>query len=230
MVNFTSTGEPAAILQGRQIAALASAQHGVIARRQLLALGLGRGAIDWRLQCRRLESIHRGIYIVGGAQPNVRTRWLAAVLACGDGATLSHRSAAALWGLCADRGPTDVTSTHGRPGRRGIRLHRSVVPLPQLTVRSRIPVTTVARTLIDLAGRASVDELEAAWEEADRLSLLHIADVEQVPEGLPPRREILRLIGEARLAGSTSSPLEERFMKLCRAHGLPLPATNALLH
>jgi putative AbiEi antitoxin of type IV toxin-antitoxin system len=81
------------------IAQLAERQHGVVARRQLLDLGLGRGAISERLACKRLHRVHRGVYAVGHRVISQRGWWMAAVLASGPDAVLSHRSAAALWGI-----------------------------------------------------------------------------------------------------------------------------------
>lgn len=109
-----------------------------------MALGYGDGAIKARLQLGQLHRIHRGVYSVGHGHPTIRSQWLAAVLASGEGAVLSHRSAAALWGLMRPRwSPVDVTSQHGRSGRNGIVLHRSRVDAGERTVEARIPVTTV---------------------------------------------------------------------------------------
>src|SRR5260221_4085717 len=94
----------------RALAALATQQHGVVARRQLVELGLGRGAIDTRLRTRRFSSIHRGVYSVGHGRLTMRSTWLAAVLACGEGAVLSHRSAAALWGRRGREGAVRTSS------------------------------------------------------------------------------------------------------------------------
>src|SRR5688572_26177520 len=89
----TSDGTDAAM------AALAASQYGVVTWQQLAALGMPRGRVDWRLAAGRLHRLHPGVYAVGHRAPRRKARWLAAVLACGDGAVLSHRSAAALWRL-----------------------------------------------------------------------------------------------------------------------------------
>jgi very-short-patch-repair endonuclease len=214
-----------------ELAALAKRQHGVVTRSQLQALGLGRGAIDSRLGSGRLHAVHRGVYAVGHAYLNQRGIWLAAVLACGKGTLLSHQSAASLWRLIdsAPR-PVDVTSTHGRPGRKGIRLHRATVYPQEKSVRHGILVTSIARTLLDLAERTPA-RLPRAYEEADRLNLLYPRDLEQAcgrHEGRRGLAAIRRLMAEER-DGATRSPLEDLFVALCRRHRLPTPAVNAHL-
>jgi hypothetical protein len=137
------------------LVALAEKQHGVVARAQLRALGLGENAIQRRVRQGRLQRLHRGVYAVGHRVLRPEGRMLAAVLACGPRAVLSHCSAAALWALRpTDRAPVDVTTT-ARSGERvsGIDLHRARSLDPaDVTEHHGIPVTTVARTLVDLAG------------------------------------------------------------------------------
>lgn len=219
-------------LRERELAALAQRQHGVVGRDQLMALGLGDGAIKARLQLGQLHRIHRGVYSLGHGRLTVRSRWLAAVLASGDGAVLSYRSAAALWGLMRPRwSPVDVTSGHGRPGRDSIVLHRSPLHDDERTVEARIPVTSVARTLLDLAGVLDGDGLRRAFEEADRLKLLSMPELERVcaragrRKGIPALRH---LAAAAREPVKTRSPLEDRFAEFCREHlrDLPAPLTN----
>src|SRR4051794_6046357 len=108
-------------LQGSAMWALVRRQHGVVARRQLLAAGLSAKAIEHRLRTGRLRVVHRGVYVVGRPELTQHGRWMAAVLACGTGAVLSHASAAALWGIRRHRGgPTHVSisaeRTVSRPG------------------------------------------------------------------------------------------------------------------
>ncbi len=184
--------------------------------------------IDRRIQSRHLNVIHRGVYAVGHRRVNQRGHWLAAVLACGEGAVLSHLSAAALWGLASQRGPVDVTGS-GHPGRTGIGLHRAHIHPEERAVRDRIPVTSVARTLFDYAETVDFGRLEKAWEEADRLNLLQLAAVERVCErghGRHALRPTRRLLAEARAPYTKRSPLENRFAAFCRAHRIPPPATN----
>jgi very-short-patch-repair endonuclease len=221
--------EKLAIERGHALAGLAIRQHGVVSRKQLMETGLDRGAIDWRVQTGRLRVVYRGVYAIGCLSQ--KGQWMAAVLACGNEAVLSHGSAAALWGVVRPRGAVDVTSAHGRSGRRrrGIHLHRTELHPEDRTERLRIPVTSVARILFDYAEMVDERRLERAWEEADRLNLLRLGEVERVCErgvgrrSLPPIR---RLLAEARAVTRTRSPLEDRFASFCREHGIPSPATN----
>jgi very-short-patch-repair endonuclease len=162
----------------------------------------------------------------------MRGVWLAAVLASGEGALLSHRSAAALWGLMRPRwSPVDVTSCHGRAGRDGILLHRSRVEVDERAVEAGISVTSLPRTLLDLAEVVDGVRLKRAFEEADRLKLLRMPALEQVcaragkRKGLPTLRHLLNT---AREPVNGRSPLENRFAEFYREHlaDLPAPLTN----
>ena len=148
-------------------------QWGVVSRAQLLDLGLSPPAIaTWRRR-RRLQVIYRGVYAVGHAALRVEGRRLAAVLACGPGAVLSHMSAAAHWGLLrSDQTRIDVTAARGRHGAPGIRLHRSrSLDAQDTAYHQGLPITTVHRTLLDLAATARPSELERALAQAERLRL-----------------------------------------------------------
>jgi very-short-patch-repair endonuclease len=146
---------------------------------------------------------------------------------------LSHRSAAALWGLARRRSLLiDITAATGRQGvcrREGIFIHRGRIHPEDRTSRAGIPITTVARTLFDFAEVMSLKRLESAWEEADRLGLLELRAVEKVCErghGRRALRPIRRLLAEARAATTTRSPLEDDFATFCREHDLPTPSFN----
>jgi hypothetical protein len=216
------------------VARLANGQHGVVGRWQLLELGLGAWEIKRWVRSGRLTPLHREAFAFGHTALGRNGRWHAAVLACGEEAVLSHRSAAVLWGLAGDwRGGIDVTAPGGRqfrPGRLGIRLHRCHFHEPgERTHRAGIPVTSVARTLFDFAEAVDFERLEKAWEEADRLKLLRLGEVELVCErgyGRRAVRPVRRLIAEARAAATTRSPLEDRFLAFCRHYGIPAPNTN----
>lgn len=217
----------------REIVALAERQHGVIAQRQLLALGLSQRAIECRLENWRLRLVHREVYAIGHSILTQQGRWQAAVLAYGKGALLSHRSAAALWGLAKPWTPAiDVTALAGRQGirrRERIWIHRGRLHPEDRAVRTAIPVTTVARTLFDMAEFISHKRLESAWEEADRLNLLQLSAVEGVCErgyGRRALRPIRRLLAEARAPQITRSPLEDGFAAFCRDRRLPTPVFN----
>lgn len=198
----------------QDVARIAARQHGVVTARQLSTVGLGRPTISKWAAKGRLHRLHRGVYAVGHTALPIEGRWMGAVLACGDGAALSHRSAAALWGLLR---PSDgsvevsVPSSGGRCRREGIRLHRCASLArrgddggPLVTRRRGIPVTTPARTIADLRG------------------------------AVPPRLH-RRAIRQAELAGfalgpvatdGTRSDLETDFLALCRRAGLPKPEVN----
>lgn len=213
----------------RELAQLAEQQHSVLTRAQLVAAGLGPRTIRRRVESARLRLVHRGVYAFGSGQLSRRGRWMAAVLACGEGAMLSHRSGAALWGFVRpQRGPVEISSPTGR-GRQGITVHEGGVRPAERSAVAGIPVTSVARTLFDLAEILDEDELERAFEEADRLRLLDTQSIERVcawGHGRHALRPVRRLIEEAREPTWTRSELEDRFQRLCRKHDLPPAQTN----
>lgn len=216
----------------RELGALAERQHGVAARRQLLAAGLSGRQIERRLETGRLHPLHRGVYAWGRRRLARRGYWMAAVLAHGEDAVLSHRSAAALWGLIRPRsGPIEVTSLSGRPGRTGIRLHRSRLESGERTLQAEIPVTSVSRTLVDLVGTLNETQLARAFEEADRLRLLDrhaLASSCERAKRRPGVTNLRHLLEEARAPAYPRTPLEGRFLEFYRAHlaHLPEPHTN----
>jgi very-short-patch-repair endonuclease/predicted transcriptional regulator of viral defense system len=212
-----------------KLARVAERQHGVITRRQLIAGGLSPRTISRRLEAGRLHRLHGGVYAYGRERVTRRGEWIAAVLACGKGAVLSHASAAALWGLMRDRpGRVDVIAITGRE-RPGISVHQAGLGDDDRAEVAGIPVTTVARTLFDIAETVDEHQLERAFEEADRLHLLRLAELDAVCArgyGRRALRPIRRLIDEARYTETTRSPLEDRVIALCREYHLPAPVTN----
>jgi predicted transcriptional regulator of viral defense system len=149
------------------IAALAAGQPGVVARAELVELGLGRRAIAHRVANGRLHVVHRGVYAVGHARLSRAGRWMAAVLAAGPGAALSHRSAAALWGI-RDTSRSSIEVIAPRQCRRpGIDAHRISLEADEVTTERGIRVTTVTRTLLDLAEQLTPQQLERAIHEAE---------------------------------------------------------------
>jgi len=207
-------------------------QHGVITRAQLSMLGAGRGAIQHRLRLGRLCEVHRGVYTIGHRLLTKHGRWMAAVLACGPGAVLSHRGAAALWGI---RGGTrlEVTVPRRRKPRPDLHLHWANLPADETTTHHGIPTTTVPRTLLDLSAVVHRDELRSATRQAEQLHLrdrLWLGElVERYPRkpGVPAVRAIVE---EAmRGLGVVKSKLEERFQAFLLNAGLPLPKTNVLI-
>jgi hypothetical protein len=218
--------------RGRKVGELATQQHGVVARRQLLGLGFSSRQIEARLESGWLLPLRRDVYAVGHLRASRRGRWMAAVLACGPGAVLSHESAACLWGLQGDRPLVDVNANSGRQGqlrREGVRLHRCKLRREECTNEAGFRVTSVARTLFDLAEVVDYERLKNAAQEADRLKLLRLRELERVIErgrGRRALRPIRRLLTELRAPATTRSPLEDRFQAFREEHGLPPPATN----
>lgn len=217
----------------RRLAALATKQHGVVSRWQLAELGFSERGVRARIDAHRLSALHREVYAVGHGTVGRHGRRLAAVLAYGPDSVLTHRTAAALWGLARPgRHPIDVTAPSGRQGvrrRAGVWIHRCRLHPEDLTSEAGIPVTTIARTLFDLAEVVEFRYLEQAWEEADRLHLLRLREVEAVCDrgyGRRALRPIRRLLAEARAAAVVRSPLEERFQRFCAAYDLPPHSTN----
>jgi very-short-patch-repair endonuclease len=218
-----------------RIADLADGQHGVVARRQLLALGLGREAIAVRLRTGRLHQLHRGVYAVGHRVLSQEARWMAAVLFVGPGAVLSHRSAAALWRIRgALSGAIEVTTPRKSRSRRAIHRHFAALPADEVTLERGIPVTTVPRTLFDLAATSSADVVEHALRESeylrlhDRLALTDLLDRYPGRRGSPVARECLRRRRNLP-AGRARSWLEREFLPFLRRNGLPRPQLNAWL-
>lgn len=204
------------------VADIAARQHGIVAHRQLRAVGLSPSAIARRVQAGRLHPVHRGVYAVGYSTLTYERRWMAAALACGDGALISHRSAAMVWGLLkAEAGIIDV-SVRGHGGNRqrtGIRLHRSRSLTPAMrTRRHNIPVTTPARTVADLRRIGTAQEVRRAIRQADALGLSI-----QGPNGIDATDQAETVRNAVK---RTRSELEWMFFELCREHLLPLPEIN----
>jgi very-short-patch-repair endonuclease len=214
------------------IAALATAQHGVVTRRQLRALDLADSAITKRVARGRLHRVHNGVYAVGHTVLGAHGRWMAAVLAGGAGAVLSHASAAALWEI---RGSAailvDITTPRTGRKRPGLRIHRPRTLGPdEVTIHHGIPVTTPARTLLDLAAVLQRRPLERALDNAEIGRLTDYPALGAMARAHPGHRGSGMLADTLRdhHAGTTvtRSELEERFLELCRDHGLPKPRVN----
>lgn len=141
------------------IAELADRQHGVVATWQLVALGLTHDDIRYRAKIGRLHRIYRGVCAVGHRNLTPKGHRMAAVLACGADAVLSHRSAAAHWGIGSPSYKTDVTTPLAKRSRNKIRAHTATLHEEDRTIHDGIPITSVARTILDLAARATRDQL-----------------------------------------------------------------------
>lgn len=215
------------------LAAIARGQHGVVTRRQALELGLGSGAISHRLLVGRLRQVHRGVYAVGGTTLTSRGLELAAVLACGPHAVLSHRSAASFWRLLPylpDSTDVSVTVTAGHArSQSGIDVHRCALERRDYVVRESIPVTAPARTILDLAGGVALDELERAIAEGRVLRIVSERGLREQLARNPGRagtRRLRRLLDLDGGPAPTRSEAERRMLALVRAARLPLPEVN----
>jgi very-short-patch-repair endonuclease len=203
---------------------------------QLKACGLGRGGLRHRVAARRLQPLWRGVYAFGHQELTRGGRLIAAVLACGPEAVLSHISAAYHWELLASSpGRVDVTvpTRGGRVQRPGIHLHcvRRLDP-EDVTIKDGIPITTVARTLIDLNAAVPDRQLEKALEQAYIRRLLPAGALQDALErGRGRKTGALRrlMAAEHRIATVTRSELEERFLALIRSSELPDPEVNVRL-
>jgi hypothetical protein len=214
---------------------LAERQYGLVTRRQLLDLGFTREAVDHRIERGRLRPVARGVYAVGVPSRTSRQRWMAAVLACGEGAVLSHRSAAALWEIGAERhGLVEISvprcSRHRRPGMR-VR-GRPSLPSEDVTQHDGIPATTPARTIVDLATCLSALALERAVNEADKRDLI---DPEALRTALPgfsgqPGVAALRRLLDRHSFRLSDSDLEVRFRPIARSAGMPQPLCKQLVN
>ena len=216
------------------LAALADAQHGIVARSQLATLGLTRDRIDHRVATGRLQPIHRGVYAFGHRALTAEGRWMAAVMAGGGSAVLSHATAAAAWEL-RRRGAgaihVTVAGAGGRRRRKGVLLHRSIVFEPDdTTTHLGIPITTPLRTVLDLSATLRGRPLEHVLDLAEQRGLVDFAELSRRLADRPGRPGSPSLHATLSLytAGSTvtRSEMEERFLRLCDDHALPRPSVN----
>jgi Transcriptional regulator, AbiEi antitoxin len=196
-----------------RIGVIAGRQHGVVTQEQLAAAGIDKSGITRRVQAGRLHRLYRGVYAVGHRSLSWRGRWLAAVLAAGDGAVLSHASAAALWQFLRPMsGPTHVTvgAAVRRKPRPGLQIHRSRTLTPRdITLRNGIAVTIPARTISDIRGEVELYLFRRALRQAELAG-------HRVPHLSAVKR--------------TRSDLELLFLGLCDRHGLPRPLVNRRVH
>jgi hypothetical protein len=211
---------------------LARAQLGVVTRRQLLALGYSSNGIRHRLRTGRLHRVFAGVYVVGWPQITRKQRWMAAVLASGDGAVLSHRSAAALWGI-GKEGPVIDVSVAREKRRPRIRARvRPGLFSVAATIHEAIPVTTPLQTLIDIALELPANKLERAVNDADKLDRIH---PEELREGLDehagePGVKLLRILLDKDTFLLSDTDLELLFRPIAVAAGLPAELTKHVVN
>lgn len=214
---------------------LAGRQHGVVARRQLLALGFNPREIEHRVARRRLHLVMRGVYAVGWPQLTRERRWMAAVLACGEGAMLSHRSAAALWEIGVEvEGVVDVSVRRRAELKRpGLRVRgRPSLDAESVISHNGIPVTTPVQTLLDLTTELAPLAVERAVNEADKRDLI---DPETLRETLDdyagqPGTPGLKRVLDKRTFRLSDSDLEIIFRPIATGAGLPLPLTKQIVN
>jgi very-short-patch-repair endonuclease len=225
----TQVGDPV-------VAGLAERQHGAVSTAQLRVAGLRSGAIEWRVKRGRLHRVHRGVYAVGHPRLTFRGTLWAAVLACGgvDAAALSHRTAAAVWDLATPPARPEVTTFAEHVSTSRIHVHRShtLHPLDDVVRQpDGLPVTSVARTLVDLAADVTPHRLERMCHRAELLRRLDAREVARLLDGSRRRgaaglRHALATLAPAE-PDVTRSELEERFLALVADAGLPRPRVNA---
>jgi very-short-patch-repair endonuclease len=213
------------------MARLAAEQHGVVSHAQLLSLGYSGAAIARGVVAGRLHQVHRGVYAVGHPQLSHHGRCMAAVLACGRNALLSHESAAWLWGLLPRSSlRPEVTAPARGHQRKAVSLHHStILESEDASHCGGIPVTAVPRTLLDLFSRPRIKEAEHALQRSERLGLLEIAGVDLLLARCGRHRGRKRLALALQLyrdSDFTRSWLERRFLDLVLKGGLPRPAMN----
>jgi very-short-patch-repair endonuclease len=204
------------------IAALADARHGVVTRSLLLNAGFTSAQIDGRIRARRLHRLHQGVYAVGHRALTQEGRWMAAVLATGG--VLSHATAAAAWDLRRTSSPlihVTIAGDTGRARRRNVRVHRSTtLTLAEMTLWRGIPITTPARTIIDLSRSLKGRALEQLVDLADQRGLIDFDHLRA------SNSASLKAVLSRYSPAPTRSELEERFLKLCDDHGITRPETN----
>jgi len=221
--------------RSKQAWKLAGRQHGLVARRQLLALGFGKRAIEHRLARGRLHLVMHGVYAVGWPALTPERRWMAAVLACGDDAMLSHRSAAALWEIGKERpGRVDVSVSRRCELRRpGLRIRgRPTLAAEDAVSRNGIPVTALTRTLVDLATEFGPIAIERAINEADKRDLIDPETLRSRIDDFAgePGVRLLRSVLDKRTFRLSDSDLEIYFRPIAADAGLPPPLSKQIVN
>ena len=215
------------------MAARAEEQDGVVSREQLLDLGLTPGAIDARRKRGNLHRLHRGVYAVGHRRVGRRGRLFAAVLACGEGAAVSHRSAAEIWGIRSPWSGRPEVTAPSECRHPQIKTYESCLPCDEVTTHEGLPVTTPARTLLDLGLVLRPHEVEQALNQLEVLRLWDEVGIAELLDRHPRRRgtRTLRMLVARGREGErvTKRELEARFQSFVARHRLPPPATNVLV-
>jgi very-short-patch-repair endonuclease len=216
----------------RHIAELAEHQHGVLARRQLLEAGACDRAIGRRIERGRLQIVHRGVFALGHRLLTENGRCMAAVLAGGEQAILSHVSAARLWGLpIGPTTPIHVTAPSQRSSAASdVVFHRGSIPPDEVSEIQGIPVTTTARTLLDLGSCIPLHRLRGLVDEAEYRQLTDVVPLSMLVDRYPGRRGLtaVRAVLAEGIDGSsqTREELEARFREFLIERDIPRPRFN----
>jgi predicted transcriptional regulator of viral defense system len=217
----------------RKVADAAARSHGVVAYDELIELGVGPCAVKRWAADGRLHRLYRGVYAVGHKVLTVHGRWMAAVKACGPGAVLSHISAAALWDLIRSSSPIVHVTTPGRASPKGIRVHRVRRLHPDdVAVVDQVPVTSVARILLDLADVLQPRQLIRAIEQAERLQIFDMRAIERLLARSNGRRVAVLRSAIAAVKGEpprVNSNWERDLLDFCEDHGIPRPELNVIV-
>jgi len=212
---------------------LAGKQHGVVARRQLLALGMSRHAVNERLGRGILDALYPGVFVLGGSPRTADTRRMAAVLACGKGSVLSHRSAARSWGVFPYEPVTfELSRSTGRTKHHSILLRQARLLPDEVGEVNGIPTTSISRTIFDLAAIVSKREVERAFHESEVRQLTDRVSLPQLLVRHPGRRgavTVREILASREPAGITQNDFEERFVAFLDDSGIPRPHFNATL-
>lgn len=221
-----------ALPRGQRLAELAGRQHGVVSIRQLRGLlGYSHASIERAAVAGQLHRLHQGVYAVGRTDLSLQGHCLAGVLACDSDSLLSHYSAAWLWGLLSTQPiPVHVTTSVRRKPRPPIRIHHSQTLIDaDRALEDGIPVTSVARTALDLAARIRPESLDRLLKRSEELKLFDLWAFESVltrnrgHHGASRLRQAIELYAPPPF---TRSGLERRFLDLLAEAGLPRPATG----
>ena len=217
----------------RAIARVAGRQDNVIAREQLIAAGLGRGAIAHRVRVGWIRRLYHAVFLIGPAPPSLMARARAAAMSFGAGAVISHRTAAELFALLPERGgDVDLTVAARNPrSRSGVRVHRVAAFGPgEVTKMRGVPVTSVARTICDMAATESRRDVEHAFQEGLYRRIVTERQIAAVLKREPNRRGAPVIRGLLDDPGMTRSERERALQRLIAQAQLPKPLTNVRLH
>lgn len=227
--------EPRPLDREVELASLATRQHRAVGDDQLVGLGFSRDAIRYRVKCRRFQRIHPGVCVIGPGRLDQIGRWWAALLATRPSPALSHLSSAAYSGLAKERDGVHVTIPR-RSARKldGVIVHgaRRLDPIDLTRTEDGLPITTLPRTLLDLAEILAFDRLESIFEEVDRRNRLDLRALRNCMGRNPGRRGLKplgRLLDEYLAVGSANPGLERRFQRFLDREGFPQPLTNVLV-